>query len=117
MTYRLLRIEEWDRLLPLMKGREHLIPSPEGAAAAVAEDDAGQLIGCLFFQLVFHMEPLVLMDPHVSFLRLAQLLEKELANRKGLSYYCFSGDDRVAKMVKLAGGEEMPYKIFRKVVE
>lgn len=117
MTYRILPIEEWDRLLPLFAGHEADLPSPEVAGAAVAEDEDGEIQGVLVFQLVFHMEPLILRNPHVSFVRLKETLDKALVEHKGLQYYVFAGNGRTERMAVIAGLQPTGYTAWKGQVE
>jgi hypothetical protein len=109
LTYRILPPDEWAKLLPIMAGREQNIPSPHVATAAVAESETGEVIGVLFLQMAFHVEPLVLTSKHVSFLRLHGELMNALADRKGLKYYCFSDQEIVGRMAEKAGMTKLPY--------
>lgn len=109
MTYRILPPEEWPRLAPIVTGYEQYLPSPEAAMCAVAESELGEIEGALFFQVVMHMEPLILKTPHASFLRLQQTIEGALADRKGLPYYSFSNSEIVEKMAAKAGMTKTPF--------
>lgn len=100
VSYRLLPADEWDRLREVVSPYGPM-PTPETAVAAVAERD-GHIVGALFLQLTFHMEPLVIEDAHVSFLRLQRTLHEALAGR-GVAYYAFAGEARTEQILKLAG--------------
>lgn len=100
ITYRILPAAEWDRLHAIYAPYGDL-PAPEVATCAVAEIN-GEIVGVLFLQLALHMEPLVIEDSHVNFLRLQQTLHDALTGR-GVSYYAFVGDDNVARIASLAG--------------
>ncbi len=115
MKYRLLDASEWNRLDELM-GKE-FIPSPDVASVAVAEDESGKITGLLFVQLVFHMEPLVLTSPKVSFERLYNVLYDALKQHNGLRFYCFSESEIIDRMANHLGLELLPYKVFMKEVE
>lgn len=110
MNYRLLQEDEWDKLKALVP--EQFIPSPETSGAAVAEDEQGNLLGVLFMQLVFHVEPLVLTTPQVSFARLYQTFMDNLQDQKGLKFYAFAATERVGQMAEHVGMKEMPYRIY-----
>ena len=110
MKYRLLGVEEWQRLHELVPA--HLVPAPEVATAAVAEDDNGELQGVLFFQLQLHMEPLVLRSQKVSFKRLQETLHNAVANVKGLCYFAFTDNPQVAQMAKICGMEPLNAQVF-----
>ena len=114
MKYRLLGVEEWQRLHELVPA--HLVPAPEVATAAVAEDDNGELQGVLFFQLQLHMEPLVIRDSHVSFKRLQQTLHNAVADQKGLCYFAFTDNPAVARMAEICGMEPVPVQVYRKEI-
>jgi len=92
------------------------VPAMEGASAAVAEDADGNIQGVLFLQLVIHMEPLVLENPHVRFDRLAQVLHDSVSQYKGLVYYAFSETDVVNGMAEHLGFEKLLFEVWKKEV-
>lgn len=113
MNYRLLDPKEWGRLDALVNGQGP-IPAPEAAVAAVAETDEGELVGVLFVQMTFHMEPLAIDPEHrgvVSFKSLHRVLEETL---DGTPYFAFSETPQVGKMCKLVGMQQLPYRVWHK---
>lgn len=118
MTYRLLHPAEWGRLTAIFEKHGQLgsLPTPEAAMAAVAENTDGEIVGVLMFQLAFHMEPLILVTPHASFLRLSETIEKAVAEKKGLSYYCFSDSNVVDGMAEKAGFSKTAFSVWKKEV-
>jgi len=107
MTYRILPAEEWYRLDPIMARQGKAVPDQRLAAAAVAEKD-GEIKGVLFLQMVIHMEPLVIEDPYVNFLSLQETLETPmLLDKQGLSVYCYTQDEKMNRIVQLAGFERL----------
>ena len=111
MKYYILPQDRWDELRPLVECYGPL-PPPETTSAAVAEDASGYIVGVLFMQLAMHMEPLVLADPHVSFLRLAEVLTDRLRDTPDLAYYVFVPDGKVAGMAARAGFHKLPYEVW-----
>lgn len=111
MKYRILEPGEWDKLKDLFVDST-FIPTPESATFAVAENDAGEIVGCLPLQLVLHMEPLVLRSPHVSFAKLYETLYNAVADHKGLHFYVFSDKEIIDKMAEHVGMKLTPYKVF-----
>ena len=111
MKYRLLTPDEWPKLADILP--REFIPSPETSFVAVAEDDNGSILGVLPLQLQWHMEPLVLLSPHVSFMALKETLDKQLANFPGSCYYAFVDNERVAAMAERAGLHAQPTLVFR----
>src|SRR5215471_17893683 len=107
ITYRLLNIDEWERLSSILESK--FIPSPAASAAAVAENESGDIIGVLFLQLAMHMEPLVLSSPKVNFERLYSTLYNSVQEQKGLSFYCFSDKEVVNRMAEHVGMTKTPY--------
>jgi len=107
ITYRLLNIDEWERLNTLLESK--FIPSPAASTAAVAEDENRNIIGVLFLQLAMHMEPLVLSSPKVNFERLYSTLYNAFQDKKGLSFYCFSDKEVVNRMAEHVGMTKTPY--------
>lgn len=116
MTYRMLPAEEWLKLIPLAGENAHLIPSPEVASVAVAEDEDGVIQGAIFLQLVLHMEPIVLKTPYANYHKLMDLLHQSIEANKGLVYYAFSGPDVVNKMFERVGFEKLEYGVYRREV-
>src|SRR5215471_17630518 len=107
ITYRLLNIDEWERLSSILESK--FIPSPAASAAAVAENESGDIIGVLFLQLAMHMEPLVLSSPKVNFERLYSTLYNAVQEQKGLSFYCVSDKEVVNRMSHHVGMTKTPY--------
>ena len=105
MTYRLLPPEEWNRLAPVVALHGERLPSLESGTAAIAEDGDGNIQGVWFFQLAFHMEPLIIMNPYVNFLRLLETMEKPIA--PGTEYLAITKTDKTARMAHLAGFTEL----------
>lgn len=114
MQYRLLDPSEWDRLKSIMD--EKYIPHPDTAQVAISEDDNGNIVGALFLQLTFHMEPLVLLSPKVNFERLHDVLIDSVKENKGLHVYVFSDKEIVDKMAEHVGMTKLPFRVFEQVV-
>ena len=70
----------------------------------------------LFLQLQLHMEPLLLLSAQVSFKRLHETLESAVSEQKGLCYFAFTDDPRVARMAELCGMEPVNMQIWRKEI-
>lgn len=115
ITYRLLHSDEWYKLNSILDSK--VIPHPDAASAAVAEDDEGKLLGVLFLQIALHMEPLVLSSPSVNFERLHDVLIDAVSTDKGLHIYCFSDKDVIDAMAKHVGMKQLPYKVFEQEIE
>lgn len=113
ITYRILDRSEWERLSSIMN--EKYIPHPDSATVAVAEED-GKLMGCLFLQLAFHVEPLVLSSPKVSFQRLHDTIIESISGHKGLRIYAFSDKEIVDRMAEHAGMKRTPYRVFEQEI-
>lgn len=112
LIYRMLDSSEWGRLDSLVNGQGP-IPAPETAVAVVAETEEGELVGALFVQMVFHMEPLVISPEHrgeVNFKRMQELLKEQLG---GAPYFAFSDSSVVGKMCKLVGMKQLPYRVWK----
>jgi hypothetical protein len=90
------------------------IPSSDAASAAVAENEAGEIVGVLFLQLALHMEPLILTSPQVSFKSLYNTIHDAVASDKGLRIYCFSDKEIIDRMAEHVGMTALPAKIFMK---
>jgi len=107
ITYRLLNIDEWERLNTVLDSK--FIPSPAASTAAIAEDDNHNIIGVLFLQLAMHMEPLILSSPKVNFERLYSALYNAVQEQKGLRFYCFSDQEIVNRMAEHVGMTRLPF--------
>ena len=114
MKYRLLPKEQWQRLLEVLP--EAVIPLPEAATVAIAEDEDDEIQGVLFLQLQLHMEPLLIKNARVSFKRLQETLHNAVAHHPGLIYFAFTDDPRVARMAEICGMERVDMQIYRKEV-
>ena len=113
ITYRMLQPEEWGKLDPLVNGQGP-VPPPESSVAAVAETEEGEIVGVLFVQLTFHMEPLAISPEHtgkVNFMKLQGLLDDQLGEAP---YFAFSESPVVGKMCKMVGMEQLPYRVWFK---
>jgi hypothetical protein len=87
---RLLPSEEWHRLREPIKqlfGEDKEPPDPGVAPlCAVEENDEGDIIGFLFFQLAAHLEPYGSMGG-ASFSGLREVIDNALTNMPGIVYY------------------------------
>jgi hypothetical protein len=110
MNYRLLSKDEWG----LLKDMGGPVPTSDTAICAGAFNDAGELKGVLFLQLVAHMEPLVLTDPSVSFLRLAGVINEQVGD--ALVYYVFAPDAKIARMAELNNMQDLGYRVYERTV-
>lgn len=113
MEYRLLLPDEYEKARTLLG--DHL-PSPETSAIAGAFKD-NVLIGVLVLQLQWHLEPLVITDPSVNFLRLKQILDQGLRNSGGGTYYAFTSSEQVMNMALRSGMEVQPVMTLKGTVE
>jgi hypothetical protein len=118
LQYRILPVEEWSRLAEI---RDHLpgpIPdNPYQSSCAVAEDEEGRILGFMFVQLQFHLEPLFIHPSgrgRVNFITLRNTITQEMAN--DCPYYVFTPNPRVGKMAKVAGLERQPYRVWKGIV-
>lgn len=114
LNYRLLPLEEWDRLKGLVADRA--LPDPEAAIAAVAETEDGDLAGVFFVQIALHMEPLVINPEHTKELdirRLHQVLTQD-GEMELTPHYTFSNSPEAGKACKLMGMEQLPFRVWFK---
>jgi len=119
MRYRILDPKDWDRLKPLLSEYDQAesIPHPDASTVAIAEDENGNIVGCLFLQLAFHMEPLVLKSPNVRFDELYSTIYNAISDHKGLHFYAFSDKEIVDRMARYVGMQETSMKVFMGKVE
>ena len=111
MTYRLLTPDEWPKLEPLF-GDEPL-PVPQTSVVAIAENEDDEILGVFVLQLQWHLEPLIIKNPKVNFLRLKEVLDNQLRPHGKCCYYSFVDDARVAKMAERAGLRAQPWLVFK----
>lgn len=116
ITYRLLPADEWYRLKDIYP-ENTAMPSPIAASAVVAED-GDQLVGVLFVQLAFHMEPIVITDANVDFRRMVRLHDEQLKEAGGGRYYAFApeSNSKIGRMAEIAGMTPLDYRIYMKEV-
>ena len=95
------------------------MPSPNLSAIAAAINDEGKVVGFHVVQLCPHAEP-KWTDPEyrgkVSWRELQKLIESLFASGTPGQYFTFVDNDRMAKLCKRGGMEELPMRIFRKSV-
>jgi hypothetical protein len=119
MIYRVLQVEEWEPLV----GHEFIarlcpLPDPRFAmiVAAFDEEHPETLEGFIVCQLQFHLEPLVIYNPHCLG-GLISTAENELKRRVGAcTYYAFA-EGKVAKIAELLGLEKVTMEIWKKKLE
>lgn len=78
LTYRKLEPKEWPKLRPIFQFNKAFLPDPVASVAAVVENEDGELVGFLMFQLVPHTEPLWIREDYrgkVDFRRLQRMIE------------------------------------------
>lgn len=90
MSRRLLTYDEWTRLDGPVKacfGADKQVPPPEIAPmCAIEEDENGQIIGFLFFQLCAHLEPFGSLGG-ASFSGLKGVIDEALTGIPNIVYY------------------------------
>jgi len=106
-TYRILNIDEWDRLSTILESK--FIPSPAAASAAVCEDEDGNIVSVLILQIALHLEPYVSKSPKVNFVRMYETLYNAIEDKKGLHFYCFSDQEIVNRMAEHVGMTRLPF--------
>ena len=120
MRYRLLEAHEWEKLVPLATELSVPLPPKEAAAVVVAEEN-DIIYGALFLQLALHLEPLLISPSgrgKVDFRRLTSSMESSLKEHgQHIEYFAFIENPKVARMAEIEGMEELPYKVWRKVVK
>ena len=99
MEYRLLRVDEWERLKEIYPDNQ-VLPSPTVASVAVAEEN-GKLVGALFMQIAMHMEPLIRTDAEADYRELARTLTDSFP--KGVPYFSQIPDDRMKHIAEELG--------------
>lgn len=108
ITYRILPLDEWDRLKPLYAELFPERPFPadsRGSCAAVAEED-GKIIAFHFMHLCAHAEPVgvhPIEGKGVNLITLLHTLEKSFGNNPGMEYYITAVDDRMGKILETLG--------------
>jgi hypothetical protein len=80
----------------------------------MAEDENGELVGVLFLQIALHLEPLIIADKRVSFMRLKEIIDGPLAMQAPQAqYYVFSPDERVAQMARIVGLSPTGFAVWK----
>ena len=108
ITYRMLPLEEWDKLVPLYSALfpDKPFPSnPEMSCAAVAELD-DKIIGFWFLHLCAHAEP-VGVDPidgkGVNLFSMLNTLMSGVKHASGMEYYISTPDPRLGDILEGSG--------------
>lgn len=118
MTYRLLDVEtEWPLVADEFTSRGKPMPNPAFAMIVGAFDEK-TIHGFLVVQMQLHFEPIVLYTPAVI-RGLVRAAEEETRTRfpAGTQYYSFAGNESVARICELMGGEAVPMQLFVKSIE
>lgn len=116
ITYRVLPADEWYKLSDIYP-EDKPMPSPITASAVVAEED-GKLVGVLFMQLAFHLEPIIITNANVDFRRLVALHDEQLKEAGGGGYYAFAPESngKIGRMAEITGMKPLDYKVYMKEV-
>jgi hypothetical protein len=122
LAYRLLPREEWHKLESLFEAKgldKAVIPHPDVAQCAVAEEDGWRIVAFLFLQMVLHAEP-IWIDPKgrgkVKFTRLVSTVEALFSPEGQHCYYAFVNTPAVAQMAQHVGMQPIPFQVFRREV-
>lgn len=116
LVYRILRANEYERLVPLMESVGLPVPDPELATAAVAIDAEGEVVGVRFLRLMWEGGPFAYIPrKNVSYRQLGETLEQGVkqafaaggvSDFPGLTYYTFVEDSPRALAAAKACGME-----------
>lgn len=119
ITYRWLEPQEVEGLRKVFEENGGELPDPRLSAIYGALNDEGRIVGFHCMVLVPHAEPMYI-DPEyrakVSWREFQRGIESIFDAAQGGSYYIFPGDERIAKLCKRGGMEEVPLKAWRKTV-
>ena len=108
INYRLLNVDEWDRLREIYPDA-HELPSPATSSVAVAERD-GKLVGALFMQLTWHMEPLIRTDKSADYKELATKLTEMVP--KNVPYFSRVPDEKMGHIARQLGMVLMDEQLY-----
>lgn len=108
-TYKMLPLNEWERLEDIYYRNFPNIPmpTPELASVAVAEDETGSIKGFWFIQLCAHMEPAAVEDTGVSLHEMRSVLHENLSNPNGLDYYVYTATKEWETALTAAGFKQL----------
>ncbi len=119
MNYRMLMVEEWGKLQPLLDQEGWKMPDPRTASVWVAEEN-DEIMAMIVLQLVMHLEPMIVKSKakgNIDFLKLASVVDEDLmANAPGAGYYLFVNRAALAKLATSNGMKEMPWRVYCKGV-
>ena len=116
LSYRILPESEWDKLDTVRDKMPGPLPSnPLSSQCVVAENDQGRIVGILFMQMQWHMEPIHIDTNYrgkVNFPRLVNTLLEDAP--AGFHYWVFSTAKRIGQMFKHVGMKcERGYVVWR----
>lgn len=117
IKYRWLTPEEAQTLKPIFDENDGAFPSPELSLFCGAINDDEEIIGFHVIQLVPHAEPMWVNPEYrakVNWREFQKMIEGIL---QGGDYFIFPGDERIAKLCKRGGMEEVPLKAYKKSVD
>lgn len=119
ITYRWLSPDEAETLRTVFEENGGDMPRPDLSAIYGAFTDEGQLVGFHVLQLVPHAEPMWIHPEwraKVNWRKFQEGIETLFDKQSGGEYYIFPGDERIAKLCKRGGMEEVPLKAYKKVI-
>jgi len=115
ITYRWLEPQEVESLRAIFDVNGGELPDPKLSAIYGALNDEGKVVGFHVVQLVPHAEPMYVEPEYRAKVNWREFQRGVESVMQGVEYYIFPSDDRVAKLCKRGGMEEVPMRAFRKV--
>jgi hypothetical protein len=119
IEYRFLSPEEYVLVKEVFEEHEGDLPDPQ-LSAIYAAFDGGRVVGFHVLQYVPHAEPMWINPDYrgqVNWREFQRGIESLFSASEGGSYYIFPSDERVAKMCKRGGMEEVPFKAWRREIK
>jgi hypothetical protein len=113
IEYRLLRQDEWPKLVKFFEGEKGFVPPKEIGVASCAFDEAGNIVGALILQMVSYMGPLKIEPGYtgtVNYMRMKDGIDELFRNGKRSpliikGYIVMTEDEHIARMAEVAGME------------
>lgn len=116
INYRWLSPEEAETLKPIFEEYDGDFPNLQLSAFYGAVNDQNEIVGFHVIQLVPHAEPQWVKEEYrgkVNWREFQRGIEEIL---RGGEYFIFPSNERIAKLCKRGGMEEVPLKAFKKMV-
>lgn len=115
IRYRLIEPTEWEKLKPIFEAHNTRMPNAALSTAAIAENEAGEIVGMITLQPMIHAQPLWINPEYTGKVNLRGLFRKleEVVNQfPGSRVYVFTKNGQSEALAELAGLSKEPFSVY-----